>query len=327
MADCHDLFLEYLEVIRLGAEKRKSLRTSRNANRERIREYFKEELKRETPLFHGQGSYPMHTIITPEDFDYDLDDGVYLQGLGTDIAKWPAASTVHKWIVDATAGYTKEPPQDRNRCVRARYTAGYHIDMPIYAMNAEGKPLIFDKSADSPYESDPRAYTDWYKAAVKEKGTQLRSVTRYLKAWRDHHRTTGAGATSGLGFTILAVNNFVADERDDVAFAETVKRIYTHMKYNGTIKKPTFPFEELTSWWDETKRANFLSKLESLRDRCVDAIAEEDKSVASKIWSRRVFGGRFPIYEPEDEGSSKKSAAAAVRTSAPAILGNDGRSA
>lgn len=326
MADCHDLFLEYLEVIRLGSDKRKSLRTSRNANRDRIREHFEDKLKREIPLFHGQGSYPMHTIITPEDYDYDLDDGIYLQGLGTDVDKWPAATTVHKWIVDATSGYTKEPPQDKNKCVRARYAAGYHIDMPIYAMNAAGKPLIFDKSADKPYESDPRAYTNWFQKAVNEKGTQLRSVTRYLKAWRDHHRTSGAGATSGLGFTILAVDHYVSDGRDDVAFAETVKRIYIHMKDKGTIKKPTFPYEELTSWWDATKRANFLSKLESLRDRCVDAIEEKDKSLASKIWSRRVFGGRFPIYEPEDDGGTKKNSAP-IRTSAPPILGNDGRSA
>lgn len=326
MADCHDLFLEYLEAIRLGSAKRKSLRASRNANRERIREYFRDELEREVPLFHGQGSYPMHTIITPEDCDYDLDDGVYLQGLGTDPDKWPAASTVHGWIVDAVSGYTKEPPQDKNRCVRARYAAGYHIDLPIYAMNAEGKPLIFDKSADKPYESDPRAYTDWFQGNVNKKGAQLRSTVRYVKTWRDHHQTTGAAAASGLGFTILVVDHYVADERDDVAFAETVKRIYAHMRNVGTIKKPTFPFEELTSWWDATKRANFLSKLESLRDRCVDAVAEEDKSVASKIWSRRVFGSRFPIYEPEEEGGSQKSAAP-LRTSAPAILGSDGRSA
>lgn len=328
MADCHDLFLEYLEIIRLGPTNRKSLRTSRNANRKRIKEYFQEELGREAPLFYGQGSYPMHTIITPEDEDYDLDDGVYLQGLGTDPDKWPVASTVHRWIVDATSGYTSEPPQDKNRCVRVRYASNYHIDLPIYAMDALGKPLIFDKSADRPYESDPRAFTTWFQDNINRRGTQLRNITRYLKSWRDHHRSGGAAAASGLGYTILAVNNYVPDEGDDIAFAETVKAIYNHMKYNGTIRKPTFPFEDLTSWWDETKRANFLSKLESLRDRCVDAIEEEDKAVAAKIWQRRVFGYRFPDYEPEDgdDGSTKRNAAP-LRTSAPAILGSDGRSA
>jgi hypothetical protein len=326
MADCHDLFLEYLEIIRLGPTNRESLRTSRNANRERIKKYFKEGLKKEAPLFYGQGSYPMHTIITPEDGDYDLDDGVYLQGLGTDPREWPAATTVHRWIVDATSGYTSEPPQDKNRCVRVRYAANYHIDLPIYAVDGSGKTLIFDKSAGEPYESDPRAFTDWFQDNVNRRGAQLRNITRYLKAWRDHHRSGGAGAASGLGFTVLAVDHYVPDVRDDVAFAETVKAIYTHMKYTGTIRKPTFPFEDLVSWWDATKRDNFLAKLESLRDRCVEAIDEEDKAVAAKIWQRRVFGYRFPDYEPDDSGDGGRKGAP-LRTSAPAILGNDGRSA
>lgn len=327
MADCNDLFLDYLEVIRLGPLNRKSLRTSRNANRQRIKEYFTEELDRDAPLFYGQGSYPMHTIITPESGDYDLDDGIYLQGLGTEPDKWPVATTVHKWIVDATEGYTSDTPQDKNRCVRVRYAANYHIDLPIYAMDASGKPLIFDKSADKPYESDPRAFTDWFQNQIRQRGTQLRNVVRYLKAWRDHHSSGGAAAASGLGYTILAVNNYVPNERDDLAFAETAKAIYLHMQYNGSIRKPVFPQEDLTSWWDQTKRENFLLKLEALRDRSSEAIEEADKSVAAKIWKRRVFGYRFPDYDEPEDGGNRKDHAAAQVTSRPAILGNDGRSA
>lgn len=326
MADCHELFLEYLEIIRLGAVNRKALRTSRNANRERIREYFTKTLKMEVPLFHGQGSYPMHTIITPEDGDYDLDDGVYLQGLGTDTGTWPAASTVHRWIVKSTEGYTSDPPQDKNRCVRVRYAANYHIDLPIYAMGAAGKPLIFDKNTESPYESDPRAFTEWFQGHINQRGTQLRNVVRYLKAWRDHHCRDGTAVASGLGYTILAVNSYVASDRDDLSFAETAKAIFSHMYFNGSIRKPTPPYEDLTSWWDQTKRENFLSKLETLKDRCNEAIEESDKGVAAKIWKRRVFGYRFPDYEEPEEGGTKNRSAVYV-TSAPAILGNDGRSA
>jgi hypothetical protein len=300
------------------------LKRSRKANRERIKEHFKEVLKREAPLFCGQGSYPMHTIITPEDGDYDLDDGVYLQGLGTDPKQWPAAATVHKWIIDAVSGYTKEPPIDKNRCVRVRYAADYHIDLPIYAMDAAGKPLIFDKSADEPYVSDPRAFTEWFQEHVNRQGAQLRRIVRYMKAWRDHHQSTGVAAASGLAFTILVTEIFVArEDRDDIALAETVKGIYTHMELNGTIRKPTFPYEDLTGWWDETKRKNFVSKLESLRDRALEAVEEEDKAVAAKIWKQRVFGYRFPDYDDTES----KGGAKALKTPAPAILGNDERSA
>jgi hypothetical protein len=329
MADCHDLFEDYYETIRLGGTRRTSLQASRRENRKRIKKHFRENLGKEAPLFCGQGSYPMHTIITTEDGDHDLDDGVYLQGLGTDPKKWPTAATVHRWIVDAVSGYTKDPPQDKNRCVRVRYAADYHIDLPIYAMNADDKPMIFDKSATEPYESDPRAFTEWYQNAVNSKGAQLRHVTRYLKAWRDHHRSGGAGAASGLAFTILAVENFVAKEdRDDLAFAETVKGIYRHMESVGTIRKPTFPHEDLTGWWDETKRSNFLDKLEALRNRCTEAVEEEDKSVAARIWKRRVFGYRFPDFGDDGKGDRGSPGGPAVlRTPAPAILGSDERSA
>jgi hypothetical protein len=321
MADCNDLFMDYLGIIRVGSANRKSLRNSRNANRERIKEYFTKELDREAPLFYSQGSYPMHTIITPEGGDYDLDDGIYLQGLGTDLDKWPVATTVHKWIVNATEGYTTDPPQDKNRCVRVRYAANYHIDLPIYAMDASGKPLIFDKSAEKPYESDSRAYTVWFQNHIKRRGAQLRNVVRYLKAWREHHRTGGAAAASGLGYTILAVNNYVPNKRDDLAFAETAKAIYLHMRYKGSIRRPVFPHQDLTSGWDQTKRENFLSKLESLSDRSIEAIEEADKSVAAKIWERRVFGYRFPDYnEPANSDNSKNVSAVHV-TSRPAMHG------
>lgn len=322
MANCHQQFTEFLNEIRLDSERKKSLRISRNENRKRIKRHFENVLGKEAPLFWGQGSYPMHTIINPLDSDFDLDDGVYLQGLGTDIEQWPAASTVHKWIVDAVSGFTSEPPQDKARCVRVRYQKDYHIDLPIYAINSENVPMIFDKNAEQPYESDPRAFTTWFQNHVKSQGGQLRRIVRYFKAWRDHQGGATKAAT-GLGYTVLAVNHFQPNDRDDIAFTETVKVICSHLKYVGTIIKPTFPYEDLTAWWDETKRANFIESIETLRDRCNDAIVENATSTASKIWAKRVFGYRFPVVENEENANKS----AAVVTSAPAILGNDRRSA
>jgi hypothetical protein len=323
MADSHKQFIGFLNEIRLTAERKSYLITSRTENRKRIKRHFENNLGKDSPLFWEQGSYPMHTIINPLDSDFDLDDGVYLQGLGTDPQKWPKAATVHKWVVDAVSGFTSEAPQDKARCVRVRYQKDYHIDLPIYAMNDKNVPLIFDKNADEPYESDPRAFTKWFQAHVNQKGTQLRSIVRYFKAWRDH-QGGATKAASGLGYTILAVNNYYPSTRDDIAFTETAKNIYNHLKSAGTITKPTFPYEDLTSWWDETKRASFVQSFESLRNLCIDAIAEENLLTSTKIWAKRVFGYRFPIVE-NDENVNKS--AAVVITSAPAILGNDRRSA
>ena len=319
MADCHDLFETYLGEIRLHADKKTSLRTSRDANRSRIRAYFKDTLKKEAPKFHGQGSMPMHTGVNPLDGDFDMDDGVYLQGLGTDQSTWPTAGTVHGWVVDAVKGYTSVPPQDKARCVRVRYSGDYHIDLPVYALDASSTPLLFEKGED-PSESDPRACTRWFRDAAKSKG-QIRRLVRYLKGWRDK-QNSNASTASGLALTILAVDFYRPDVRDDIALVNTVSAMHAHLSAGGGVYKHVTPFDDLAARWSESRRERFITKLANLRDRGQDAIDEEDKSVASGIW-QKLFGDRFPKVEPPSNSKTQ----ATVRTSAPAVLGNDGRSA
>jgi len=217
----------------------------------------------------------------------------------------------------AVEGYTKEPPRDKARCVRVRYSADYHVDLPIYAANSSGAPMLFEKGKD-PYESSAKAFTDWFQEEVKNKGEQVRRVVIYGKGWRDKQKI-GLTKVSGLALTILAVDHFKAAERNDVALVETVKKICAHMENGGGIFKHVAPFENVAASWTEEQRSNFIEKLKVFRDRGVDALESEDVVEASKIW-QKVFGDRFPIAETENK-------ARAMRTSGPAILGNDGRSA
>lgn len=319
MANCNDLFGEFLKKLRLSETKKESLRTSRSANRERIENYFRDALKKEKPKFHGQGSYNMHTIVNPLDSDYDIDDGVYLQGLGTDQSKWPTCETAHGWIVDATKGYTKSPPDSRSKCVRVPY-AGYHVDLPCYICNASDVPMLLRKGSE-PIESDPREFSMWFQDKVNAFGDQLRSNTRYFKGWRDHQGGVALLA-SGCALTILVSNQFIADERDDVSFVKTVSLIHGYLSAGGKITKPVTPYENLDAQWTEKQRGDYIRKVKALIDRGNDALNEEAKAVASGIW-RQIFGDRFPTVE-EDE--AKSLAASAITTSRPAILGNDGRS-
>ncbi len=319
MANCNDLFGEFLKKIRVSESKKESLRKSRNANRERIEDYFRDVLKKEIPGFHGQGSYNMHTLNNPLDDDYDIDDGVYLKGLGTDQSKWPTCETVHGWIVEATKGYTKSPPDSRSKCVRVPYV-GYHVDLPCYACNAADVPMLFRKG-DNPIESDPREFTKFLQDKVNAVGDQVRDDIRYLKAWRDH-QGGDALVASGVGLTILAVNHFIGDERADVSFVKTVAVMHAYLSAGGKITKPVTPYENLDDGWTDSQRENYLKKLKTLMDRGNDALEEESRAIASGIW-RQLFGNRFPTVE---EDQTKSFAASAVRTSRPAILGNDGRS-
>jgi cyclic GMP-AMP synthase DncV-like protein len=321
MADCHDLFQEYLDEICLSATKKNSLRTSRNANRGRIRDHFQDTLKKEVPKFYGQGSYMMHTMVNPIDDDFDIDDGVYLQGLGTDRSKWPSCETVHGWIIDATKGYTSKPPESKPACVRVYYQGGYHIDLPCYAMNDANVPMLFRKGK-LPVESDPRAFTEWFQHHVNGRGEQQRNLVRYLKAWRDFQQGD-ALLVSGLGLTILASDHFHVDARDDISLVRTAEKIYAHLLVGNHITKPVTPYENLDESWTENDRKAWLKKMKNLVDRGNDALAEKKKSTASGIW-RQLLGDRFPLAEGEGEESSRS---APLRTSAPAILGSDGRSA
>ncbi|CAM4527401.1 CBASS cGAMP synthase [Paenibacillus xylanexedens] len=321
MTICHDLFTEYHTTIYLTSDKKEELRKSRNAIREKIRKYFKDELQLTVPKFYGQGSYMMNTTIVPIDGEYDVDDGVYLEHLKSkDEEDWSTPTKVHNWIVNAVKGHTSTPPEDKNTCVRVIYKANYHVDLPIYVMKGD-HPKLAHKS-EGWIDSDPKKLTKWFNDEVSSKGDQLKRVVRYLKGWKDF-KEGDTKLPSGMVLTILAANHFVSDHPndDDKAFIETVRAIKKELDESFSLVRPVFPDEELINDWSETKKNNFLNKLDSLIKKGDQAIAESDKTSASKKWIT-VFGSRFPEYEAPDS-----EAKAVFKSTAPAILGNHGRSA
>lgn len=302
MANTHEQFRSYLEKIRLTSARRKGLIDSREANRDRIRNHFRDNLNRPIPNFHGQGSFSMHTNLNPlAEGDYDLDDGVYIQGLGTDMSKWPSAETVHGWIVDAVKDATSEPPVNKVPCVRVRYAKDYHIDLPSYAMNDQNVPMLFELKKE-PTESDPRAFTDWFNAQAKEKGEQLKPIVRYLKGWRDYQGNEVKIAT-GLALTILAAHNFVSDDRDDVAIVNVLRAITNHLEKGHSIDKPVTPYENLAAHWTDDQRRTLIEKFKTFRDRGQDALDEEELHIATGIWQKQ-FGTRFPTTDSPKESSA-----------------------
>ena len=86
MANNNEQFKAFHETIKATDAKRTKLRNNREAIRNKIRKYFRENHEAEIqPKFRWQGSYAMRTILNPiKDEDglgvYDLDDGVYFIG-------------------------------------------------------------------------------------------------------------------------------------------------------------------------------------------------------------------------------------------------------
>jgi hypothetical protein len=300
MADLNSEFVTFHNRVALTSGKKESLRRSRDAIRDRIRNYFRENLEVEAPKFRGQGSYAMGTTVIPLDGEFDIDDGVYLQHLAeNDDSEWPTPDTVHRWLVKAADGHTNEKPVDKRTCVRVRYAGRYHVDLPSYArLNAEY--LLAEKGTRHWPRSDPKAVTDWFKDYLKKNGEQLRRVVRYLKAWADHEYDRRGKMPGGLILTVLATQNFRADERDDVSFANTASRISVAVSPVFNLQNPVDASEELTSRLTDGQKERFQDAISELSSAGSDAVNHLSRWRASEIW-RGQFGERFPLVEEDDE--------------------------
>lgn len=307
MADLQSEFKTFHDRIALTSSKKDSLKKARNALRDKIRKYFRDMLKLNIPKFHGQGSYAMGTTVNPLNGEFDIDDGVYLQHLDTsDKSQWPAPDTVHRWLVQATDGHTDEKPMDKRTCVRVRYAGQYHVDLPAYG-ELNGDYLLAEKGDKGWHRSDPLALTDWFRGRVKNHGEQLPKMVRYLKAWADFQSGRLGAMPNGLILTVLVSNQYCADERDDIAFANTIDAISNAVRSAFYVYNPVDAGEELTARLTEAQKTRFQKAISDAADAAAKAINTDDRHEAAKTW-RKQFGDRFPAVEKENDTNKKKEA-------------------
>lgn len=317
MADLNKLFSSFNEKITLSPSKKDDLRKGRDAIRQKIRDNFKNK-GRKIPNFCGQGSFAMKTTVNPlGDNEYDIDDGIYLNGYSDkEIKEWPATQTVHNWIYDAVNGHTDTTPVDKNTCIRVIYAKKYHIDLPSYIVK-DDIAYLSHKSLGW-IESDPKAFTDWFIGKVTDKGEQLRSLVKYLKAWKDFKELD----IKSIVITILVAENFYGcSNRDDKALLGTLKKIITKLESDFKCKKPVIPNEDLFEGTSDTKKDKIIKAFKTLKDNVDKAINEENEETASN-YLIESFGSRFPKGENKKEEKSNF-----IKTSSPAVIKNDGRSA
>lgn len=306
MADVTTEFKKFHEKILLSTAQETSLRRSRDAIRERIRKHFRDVLEADVPKFHQQGSFAMRTTVQPLDGEFDIDDGVYFLHLDKDKAKWPTPATVHGWLVDATDDHTDSPPQDKNSCVRVRFKREYHVDLPSYGEH-DNKFYLAHKTKGW-VESDPKALTEWFRKQVKP-NEQFRRIVRYLKAWADHQERKLGKMPSGLILSVLAANDFVADDRDDIALSKTVAAIKEKVTPVVYVTNPVAPSEELSARLNADRKKRFTDAIAEFAKTASEAVDEKSEKAASKKW-QEMFGDRFPLAE--DRAAQKKADAAAL---------------
>ncbi len=345
MANCHNLFALYNDTIRLSETKREIIREVRNRLREKMTAIYSQQSFEERLEFHSQGSFVMDTIITPKDDDFDLDDGIYFIG-DRSIRQRPPTKDFHNAVLKAIgADENYAEVTDKDTCVRVRYAKEkFHIDLPIYYANHPDNPNLAHLT-EGWVLSNPIEFIDWFENKVesgfqkgfifesklydeyqrwltdiRKKDAQLRRIVRYLKGWADELR---GEMPPGIVMTILAGENYVQNERDDLSLCETLEEIQKFLENNGfKCPRPTTPRDEdLFATYSETKKKYFSERLSTFVSSAKQAVASDNQKEACLKWQRHL-GPRFSCALALDtiEGASTFSQSPIIGSTAKSAL-------
>lgn len=319
MANNHIQFTAFNETI--TSSKRATLKSNRNALRNKIRTYFKNNWPEKIqPKFHGQGSYAMHTILNPLNDDkdlgaYDLDDGVYFIGTSEDDRE--TINWYHNEVYEAVKNHTSKGAVNNAPCITVEYADGHHIDLPIYFMLEDDEhPQLAHK--DSGWlDSDPREMTKWFNG--REEHPQLRRLVKYLKAWANYiqYANEKIKMPSGCILTMLAVEFYESNDRDDIAMRNLLCSMYDNLSAEDGFHcyRPTFPDgEDLFSSYNKTRKQNFLAALKKFRDDANRAINNTNPKEGCLKWQKH-FGDRFSCSTAKDidEDAKKQENAGIIK--------------
>lgn len=322
MANNHEQFIAFNNTIKVTDTQRGTLQTNREAIREKIRKYYKDNYPDEVqPKFNMQGSYAMHTILNPiKDTDgsgtYDLDDGVYFLSDNEDGRL--GIEEYHKRIFNAIKGHTPTGEEDNDPCVTVLYADGHHVDLPIYfkSETKEDHPELAHKK-DGWTKTDPKEFYNWFNG--REEHPQLRRLVRYLKAWCEFVRSENEDKKMPTGciLTMLAEKNYVADDRDDVAMKNILEAIYDKLSSDDGFHcyRPTYPEnEDLFKNYSAKRKNDFLTELKSFKNDAEKAINSTNPHDACMRWQAH-FGKRFSCSTTKDvdEDAEQRSFSGSIK--------------
>ena len=303
--------------VTLPKSERDEMRRHRKANRKRLKDALKCDDKPQPIGFQSQGSYAHRTMIQYRNKDYDIDDGVYfsrndLKGKkGGDKIARDAKEMVRNAV---RRSRFKHSPEVRTNCVRIRYDAGYHVDIPVYREIKTGKKTSYYEIASTNWKkSDPAAVNRWFeekckrRSSRKENGQQLRRLIRLLKAFARSRKNWRRQIASGFMITILIVEECYRAHptRDDKALYNTMVAMRNRLKSNLKIKHPTMKGEMLTSGPDDPKTGFLRKKLnQAIDDLQILFDSNCNRRQMLKAWDN-VFNTDFFGNLPDGKNTTK----------------------
>lgn len=303
-----DILAFHNDEVTLPQSEQDEMRVRRDTNRQRQRDGLRRDGEPAPKDFQSQGSYAHHTMVQQPDKDYDIDDGTYfrkddLEGpRGGDKTARDAKEMVRKALHDERFN---KPPEVRTNCVRVYYSAGYHVDVPVYreeTTNLFGKQETRYEIASSDWKtSDPVEVTRWFNRENQRQspdttnGRQLRRQTRMLKAFARSRESWRPRIATGFMITTLIVEECYSQDaaREDKALYHTMVAMRDRLKGNLEIAHPTVDGEWLTKGADDA-RSRFLREKLDWAIRELDVLFRTDctRAEALKAWDK-VFNTTY----------------------------------
>lgn len=304
MFDCSkDIRQFHDKEVTLPQSERDEMRQRRNSNRDRLGNGLNREESPAPLEFVTQGSYAMKTMVRDPDKDYDIDDGVYfaIEDLVGDRGGEMTSLQARQMVRDAVDdGSFSQAPAVRRNCVRVYYKAGYHVDLPVYRRTVTstflGEEVSNELAAGVGWKrSDARDVTNWYEDALANfaDGKQLRRLNRILKKFARSRSSWRDGILSGFGITVLLVECYRHNDREDLALYETMVAIHRRLQIYLQIEHPVTPNEFITNDPNDAKARSFREKLEDAID-ALEPLFEFGctRERALKCWDK-VFNTSF----------------------------------
>ena len=320
MANNHEQFKAFQEAITATATRRKTLKTNRDALRDKIKKYFSENhADYLQPTFYWQGSYAMRTLLNPikkEDGSepYDLDDGVYFESDEIDDCK--TIDWYHKEIHAAVKDHTSKGAEDLDPCVRVQYADGHHIDLAIYFFHKTDDKTMLAHKAEPWHESNPDDMISWFTSECKDK-TKFRELVRFMKAWCEYIRSEGTKMPSGCIMSVLTSKYYQWNDenRYDIAMRDILKNMYDDLSQedNFVCERPVAPYEDLFNNYTKSRKSDFLKELKSFMEDAERSVASKNQRDGCLRWQKH-FGDRFSCSTAKDvdEDASQQKFAGSI---------------
>lgn len=265
MHDCSKTLLKFYNAeVAIGSGTRSLLHKHRQTNEDRVKAGLAERKRPTVRRFQIQGGYAMHTVVQHPKNDYDIDNGVIFDAedlvgpQGAAMSSLDARNMVRDAVDD---GSFKTPPEVSTNCVRVHYDTGHHVDLPVYREKQNFWGTRYLELAGSDWKkSDPAGVNTWFEQNVtsrspdKSDDLQMRRIVAYLKALGKSRDSWNA--PTGFMFSILVVECYVPNQRDDISVVKTLKKIRNRLDSNLQIKHPVV--DEYVTKGDADARTKFF---------------------------------------------------------------------